>query len=40
MKKYVDEKNEQNCQALRQSHVTNIGDDQDEDMGEKDEATE
>ncbi|WMV46000.1 hypothetical protein MTR67_039385 [Solanum verrucosum] len=34
MKKYVDEKKEQKCQALLQSDVTNIDDDKDEDMEE------
>lgn len=39
MKKYVDVKKKQNCQALFQANVTNTGDDKDEDR-EKGEATE
>uniref|UniRef100_K4CCK6 Post-SET domain-containing protein n=1 Tax=Solanum lycopersicum TaxID=4081 RepID=K4CCK6_SOLLC len=39
MKKYVDVKKKQNCQALLQANVTNTGDDKDEDR-EKGEATE
>lgn len=34
MKKYVDIKKEQKCEALLQLDVPNIGDDKDEDMEE------